>query len=135
MKLSNIASAAPFAHLLGRRAASVNAATAEEKDDKDDDARLSDDLSGGGQSALGFEVSGTAGKRKKIQVARARARRHVWSQLPGGVPESACGATTQKSSSPRACARATPGPTPPPTTSTFWAKPSRRSPPPAGVTC
>ena len=32
----------------------------------------------------------TAGKRKKIQVARARTRRHVWSQLPGGVPASAC---------------------------------------------
>ena len=30
----------------------------------------------------------TAGKRKKIQVARARTRRHVWSQLPGGVPAS-----------------------------------------------
>ncbi|MCY1656532.1 IS1380 family transposase [Dietzia sp. SL131] len=32
----------------------------------------------------------TAGKRKKIQVARARTRRHVWSHLPGGVPASAC---------------------------------------------
>ncbi|MFC8281365.1 transposase [Rhodococcoides kroppenstedtii] len=32
----------------------------------------------------------TAGKRKKIQVARARARRQVWSQLPGGVPASVC---------------------------------------------
>jgi hypothetical protein len=32
----------------------------------------------------------TAGKRKKIQVARARARRHVWSHLPGGVPASKC---------------------------------------------
>ena len=32
----------------------------------------------------------TAGRRKKIQVARARTRRHVWSQLPGGVPASAC---------------------------------------------
>ena len=32
----------------------------------------------------------TAGKRRKIQVARARARRHVWSQLPGGVPASKC---------------------------------------------
>ena len=32
----------------------------------------------------------TAGKRKKIQVARARTRRHVWSQLPGGVPASKC---------------------------------------------
>ena len=33
------------------------------------------------------------------------------------------------------CGRATPGPTPPPTTSTCWAKPSRRSPLPAGVMC
>ena len=32
----------------------------------------------------------TAGKRKKIQVARARTRRHVWSRLPGGVPASTC---------------------------------------------
>ncbi|MFC4753505.1 transposase [Dietzia aurantiaca] len=32
----------------------------------------------------------TAGKRKKIQVARARTRRHVWSHLPGGVPASTC---------------------------------------------
>ena len=32
----------------------------------------------------------TAGKRKKIQVARARTRRHVWSHLPGGVPASKC---------------------------------------------
>ncbi|WP_042328974.1 IS1380 family transposase [Dietzia sp. UCD-THP] len=32
----------------------------------------------------------TAGKRKKIQVARARTRRHVWSRLPGGVPASKC---------------------------------------------
>ncbi|MCT2237994.1 transposase, partial [Dietzia cinnamea] len=32
----------------------------------------------------------TAGKRKKIQVARARTRRHVWSHLPGGVPTSKC---------------------------------------------
>ena len=32
----------------------------------------------------------TAGKRKKIQAARARTRRHVWSHLPGGVPASAC---------------------------------------------
>ena len=32
----------------------------------------------------------TAGKRKKIQVARARTRRHVWSVIPGGVPASAC---------------------------------------------
>ncbi|MEH6822074.1 MAG: transposase [Dietzia psychralcaliphila] len=32
----------------------------------------------------------TAGRRKKIQVARARARRHVWSHLPGGVPASKC---------------------------------------------
>jgi hypothetical protein len=32
----------------------------------------------------------TAGKRKKIQVARARTRRHVWSHLPDGVPASKC---------------------------------------------
>lgn len=32
----------------------------------------------------------TAGKRKKIQVARARARKHVWSHLPGRVPASKC---------------------------------------------
>lgn len=32
----------------------------------------------------------TAGKRKKIRVARARTRRHVWSRLPGGVPASTC---------------------------------------------
>ena len=32
----------------------------------------------------------TAGKRKKIQVARARAHRNVWSHLPGGVPASVC---------------------------------------------
>ncbi len=32
----------------------------------------------------------TAGKRKKIQVAHARTRRHVWSLLPDGVPASAC---------------------------------------------
>ena len=30
----------------------------------------------------------TPGRLKKIQAARARVRRHVWSQLPGGVPAS-----------------------------------------------
>jgi hypothetical protein len=30
----------------------------------------------------------TAGRLKKIQKARARVRRHVWSQFPGGVPAS-----------------------------------------------
>lgn len=30
----------------------------------------------------------TAGRLKKIATARARARRHVWAQLPGGLPAS-----------------------------------------------
>lgn len=30
----------------------------------------------------------TAGRLKKIAAARARVRRHVWSQLPNGVPAS-----------------------------------------------
>jgi len=30
----------------------------------------------------------TSGRLKKIQAARARARRHVWAQLPGGLPAS-----------------------------------------------
>lgn len=30
----------------------------------------------------------TPGRLKKIQTARARVRRHLWSQLPGGVPAS-----------------------------------------------
>ena len=30
----------------------------------------------------------TAGRLKKVAAARARVRRHVWAQLPGGVPAS-----------------------------------------------
>ncbi len=30
----------------------------------------------------------TPGRLKKVQIARARVRRHVWAQLPGGVPAS-----------------------------------------------
>jgi hypothetical protein len=35
----------------------------------------------------------TPGRLKKIQTARARVRRHVWSQLPGGVPASKAAGT------------------------------------------
>lgn len=36
----------------------------------------------------------TAGRLKKLQAARARVRRHVWTQLPGGVPASKVAGTS-----------------------------------------